>query len=72
MTRYLAIIEEAEGNWSAWLPDVPGCVAAGATREEALAALGEALAMHLEGLAEDGLPPPRSSASAEYLAPAGG
>jgi len=50
------------------LPDVPGCVATGKTPEEARQAVTEALAMHLKGLAEDGLPAPESTAQADYVA----
>jgi len=57
MHRYLAVIEKAGGTWSAHSPD-PGCVATGATREEAGERMREAIAFHLDGLREDGLPLP--------------
>lgn len=66
--RYLVVIEKANGNYSAYLPDVPGCVATGKTPEEAHRTIAEALKMHLEGLAEDGLPAPEPSARADYVA----
>lgn len=68
MSEYLVIIETAEKNYSAYSPDLPGCVATGATKEETLQRMREAIAMHLEGLREDGLPVPPPSTSAEYLA----
>lgn len=68
MSEYLVIIERAEGNFSAYSPDLPGCVATGDTKEETLLRMREAIAMHLDGLREDGLPVPPPSSSAEYLA----
>lgn len=65
--RYLVIIEKAQGNYSAFSPDVPGCVATGATREAAEKEFHSALQMHLEGLKEDGLPMPQPSASVGYV-----
>lgn len=65
--RYLVVIEKAQGNYSAFSPDVPGCVATGATREEAEREFFSALRMHLEGLEEDGLPIPQPSASVGYV-----
>lgn len=68
MSEYLVIIEKAEKNYSVYSPDLPGCVATGDTKEETLQRMREAIAMHLEGLREDGLPIPQPSTSAEYLA----
>ena len=68
MSEYLVVIEKAENNFSAYSPDLPGCVAAGATKEETLQNMREAIAMHLEGLREDGLPIPPPSTSADYVA----
>jgi predicted RNase H-like HicB family nuclease len=67
VNRYLVIIEKANGNYSAYIPDVPGCVATGRTVEEAKANIAEALKMHLEGLAEDGLPVPEPKAESDYV-----
>jgi predicted RNase H-like HicB family nuclease len=67
MHRYLIIIEKARGNYSAFSPDVPGCIATGATREEAEREFHAALQMHLAGLREDGLPIPQPSASVGYV-----
>ncbi|MBC7106543.1 MAG: type II toxin-antitoxin system HicB family antitoxin [Firmicutes bacterium] len=68
--RYLVVIERANGNYSAYVPDVPGCVATGRTPEETYHRIAEALAMHLKGLEEDGLPIPMPQARAEYVSPA--
>ncbi|MCA9247792.1 MAG: type II toxin-antitoxin system HicB family antitoxin [Planctomycetales bacterium] len=66
MYRYLIVIEKADNNFSAFSPDVPGCVATGATRDEAEREMQAALQMHLAGLKEDGLPIPKPSASIGY------
>lgn len=54
--RYAIVIEKAESNYSAYVPDLPGCVATGATVEEAEASIREAIEFHLEGMREDGTP----------------
>jgi len=66
--KYLIIIEKANKNYSAYIPDVPGCIATGKTIEETKKNMKEALDMHLEGLAEDGLTSPRPKAKADYVA----
>jgi predicted RNase H-like HicB family nuclease len=65
MTRYLVIIEQSANGFSAFLPDLPGCIASGATRDEVETAMREGVEFHLEGLRESGdpVPPPRSSAT---------
>jgi predicted RNase H-like HicB family nuclease len=65
--RFLIVVEEAGQNHSAYSPDLPGCVATGATREEAETNMYEAIQLHIEGLREDGLPIPSSTAIAEYI-----
>ncbi len=67
MHRFLIVIERADGNYSAYSPDVPGCAATGATREEAEKNMHEALRMHVQGLKEDGLPIPESESVSEYV-----
>ena len=67
MHRFLIVIENAGTNFSAYSPDLPGCVATGDSREETEKNMYEAIQMHLEGLREDGLPIPVSEAVAEYL-----
>ena len=68
MYRFLIVIEKADGNYSAYSPDLPGCVATGSTREEAEKNMYEAIDMHIKGLREDGLPIPESTSFAEYVA----
>jgi predicted RNase H-like HicB family nuclease len=67
MHRFLVIIERAGEGFSAYSPDLPGCVATGGTREEAEFNMYEALQMHVEGLQEDGLPVLASESFAEYV-----
>ncbi|TAJ23895.1 MAG: type II toxin-antitoxin system HicB family antitoxin [Nitrospirae bacterium] len=67
MRRFLIVIEKAEGNYSAYSPDLPGCVATGATREDAEKNMHEAIQLHVRGLQEDNLPIPESHSSAEYV-----
>lgn len=64
---YLVIIENTGHNYSAFLPDMRGCVAIGATTDEALKNFKIALALHLEGLKEDGLPIPEPAAQHSYV-----
>lgn len=68
MPRYLVIVEEADRNHSAYSPDIPGCVATGRTREETEERMREAIAFHLEGLREDGVPVPDARTYAAYIA----
>jgi predicted RNase H-like HicB family nuclease len=56
--RYAVVIEKAKRNYSAYVPDLPGCVATGKTVQSTLSAIRDAIQMHLEGLAEDGQPIP--------------
>jgi len=56
--RYLIVIEDAGSNFSAYAPDLPGCIATGATLDEVKQRMREAIAFHLEGLREDGIEPP--------------
>lgn len=65
--RYAIVIEQAESNFSAYVPDLPGCVATGATVAEVEAQIREAIAFHLDGLREDGIPAPRPSSRVEYI-----
>jgi predicted RNase H-like HicB family nuclease len=64
---FLVVIEEAESNYCAYAPDLPGCVATGKTREEVERNMQEALEMHLRGLAEDEIAIPTPSARSEYF-----
>ena len=66
---YVAVVEKAGENYSAYLPDVPGCVSTGRTAQEALRHLSQALAFHLDGLREDGIDPPPPLAIAQRIEP---
>jgi predicted RNase H-like HicB family nuclease len=68
MYRFLVIIEKVNDNYSAYSPDLPGCIATGASREEAERNMHEAIEMHVRGLQEDKLPVPESNSFAEYVA----
>ena len=68
MHRFLVVIEKANGNYSAYSPDLPGCVATGKTREDAERNMHEAIQLHVDGLIEDGEPVPKSESFAEYMA----
>jgi predicted RNase H-like HicB family nuclease len=65
--RYAVFIEKAERAYSAYVPDLPGCIATGATVAEVEVALREAIAMHIEGLEVDELPVPAPTSLAEYV-----
>lgn len=63
--RYLVVVEEGPTSFGAYVPDLPGCIAAGESREEVLSLIREAIEFHIEGLKEEGrmLPPPHSSSA---------
>ena len=65
--RYAIVIEQAEGNFSAYVPDLPGCIATGATVPEVEQHIREAIEFHLEGLREDGLQIPAPLSKVEYI-----
>ena len=65
--RYAVVIEKPEANWSAYVPDLPGCVATGATAADAEAEIREAIRFHIDGLKEDGIAVPPPAALAEYV-----
>ena len=65
--RYAIVIEKAEANYAAYVPDLPGCVATGATIEETEQEIREAIDLHLRGMREDGLPIPEPSSSVDYV-----
>ena len=67
MKKYAIVVEQAERNYAAYVPDLPGCVATGATVEETEALLREAIELHVAGLREDGLPVPEPSSVVDYL-----
>jgi predicted RNase H-like HicB family nuclease len=65
--RYAIVIENAGGNYSAYVPDLPGCVATGATAADAEQSIREAIEFHLEGMREDGTPVPPPTSTVEYV-----
>jgi predicted RNase H-like HicB family nuclease len=69
VTGYAVVIEGEEGSYSAWSPDLPGCVATGGSLDEVERRMREAIEFHLEGLRLDGSPIPRPSAVATVVIP---
>jgi predicted RNase H-like HicB family nuclease len=67
MRKFLVVIEKSKDGYGAYSPDLPGCVAVGATPEETEEKMFQAIELHLEGMREDGEPIPRSQSRAEYL-----
>ena len=67
MHRFLIVVEDAGSNYSAYSPDLPGCVATGETVEETEKNMHEAIQLHIEGMQEDGLAIPTSTSIAEYV-----
>jgi predicted RNase H-like HicB family nuclease len=67
LMRYAIVIEKAEGNYSAYVPDLPGCVATGDTVEAVEREIRNAIRFHIEGLKEDGWPVPEPTSIAEYV-----
>ena len=65
--RYAIVIEKAEGNYCAYVPDLPGCIATGQTPEEVEIQIKEAIEFHVEGLREDGEPLPEPSSKVNYV-----
>ena len=65
--RYMVVVERGETSWGAHVPDLPGCIAVGETREEALRLIREAIQFHIEGLAQDGQPIPEPSSEGEFV-----
>ena len=67
MMRYAVVIEKAEGNYSAYVPDLPGCIATGDTVDAVEREIREAIRFHIEGLRSDGLSVPNPSSIVEYV-----
>lgn len=65
--RYAIVIEKTDINFAAYVPDLPGCIATGATIEETEQSIQAAIKFHLDGLREDGLPIPAPSSQVEYV-----
>lgn len=67
MKKYLVVFEKANSNYSAFSPDLPGCIATGKTRKEVETNIKEAIALHLEGMKEDGITPPEPTSYTELV-----
>jgi predicted RNase H-like HicB family nuclease len=65
--RYAVVIEKAEGNYSAYVPDLPGCVATGDTIKSIEIEIRDAIRFHIDGLKQDGLPIPKPTSIANYV-----
>jgi predicted RNase H-like HicB family nuclease len=65
--RFVVVIEQANGTYSAYVPDLPGCVATGASVKDVEREIRDAIRFHIEGLKEDGLPVPAPTSIAEYV-----
>lgn len=65
--RYLVVVERGETSWGAHAPDLPGCVAVGATREETLRLAQEAIGFHIGALKQDGLPVPAPNSEPAFV-----
>lgn len=67
MKRYLVIVERTDTGYSAYLPDLPGCISTGRTRQEVEANMREAIEFHIEGLRLEGYPVPEPSSESTYI-----
>jgi predicted RNase H-like HicB family nuclease len=67
MRRYAVVVEDAGSNLAAYVPDLPGCVATGESKEEVTRLIREAIEIHFEGMIEDGIPIPDPSSCVEYV-----
>ena len=65
--EFVVILEKGQGSFGAYVPDLPGCVAVGKTKEEALRLIREAIDFHIDGMRQDGLPIPEPSSSSELV-----
>ncbi len=65
--RYAVIIEKGPKSYGAYVPDLPGCVAAGDSRDEVMSLIQEAMEFHIEGLKQEGLPVPAPSSAVEFV-----
>lgn len=65
--RYAIVVEKAANNYSAYVPDLPGCVATGHTIDETEREIREAIEFHIEGMIEDGLPIPQPTCTVQYI-----
>lgn len=67
MTRYMVVVERGVSSWGAHVPDLPGCVAIGESREEVIGLIRDAIALHIEELKRDGIPVPQPSSEGAFV-----
>jgi len=67
IARYMVVVERGDTSWGAHVPDLPGCVAIGETRDDVLQLIREAIELHIDGLKQDGLPVPSPSSDVEFI-----
>ena len=67
MTRYMVVVERGDASWGAHVPDLPGCIAVGETREEVVGLIREAIVLHITELRRDGLAVPKPSSEGEFV-----
>ena len=67
MMRYMVVIERGDSSWGAHVPDLPGCVAVGESRDEVIGLIREAIALHIDGLKREGLPVPKPISEGEFV-----
>ena len=67
MTRYMVVVERGESSWGAHVPDLPGCVAVGETRDQVMSLIKEGVALHIDGLKQEGLPVPKPVSEGEFV-----
>jgi predicted RNase H-like HicB family nuclease len=67
LMRYAIVIEKADGNYSAYVPDLPGCIATGETDAAVETEIRDAIRFHIDGLKQDGLPVPKPTSIADYV-----
>lgn len=65
--RYMVVVERGETSWGAHVPDLPGCIAVGETREEVLELIRDAIDLHIEGLVKDGAQVPKPRSETEFV-----
>src|SRR5947199_5471571 len=67
MMRYMVVVERGESSWGAHVPDLPGCIVVGESRDQVVHLIRDAIALHIESLKQDGLPVPAPISEGEYV-----